>query len=171
MNELNNSKARMKSLNDVMEQKNRIMTIRYKGADRWLKVAIKIADFYSFNIVRQFELENEFKTFAHIKRSHAVRSYMQDTSLDIIRNLKPWKKHGLYAYDDHGNKITPYSLYFGIDTRLFRKDGVACGRCYFHYLNALRPVFLPDGTHYREPQLSNVSCSYKNGVICDFYRE
>jgi hypothetical protein len=104
------------------------------------------------------------------KFSHAVRSYMPDTSIDAIHSLEPWEKKGLYV-EINGEKITPKYLWFGIDTRLFREDGIACGHCYYHYNNALHPVYLPDGTRYREPQLSNVSADYKDGIVCDFYRE
>lgn len=68
-------------------------------------------------------------------------------------------------------KITPSTLYFGCDTRLFREDGQACGYCYYHYMYALRPVYLPDGTHYREPRFANVCARYKDGIVCDFYHE
>ena len=171
MNELNNSNVRMKSYDDVTNQLARMQKIHYPGANRWMEKARQIAEFYTDNITRQFELENEFTEYAHIKRSYAVRSFMYDTPREVIRSLKPFKKNGLYIVEDDGSKTTPSSIYFGIDTRLFRKDGVACGGAYFHYKCALYPVFLPDGTRYREPRFANVSCRYKNGELYDFYRE
>lgn len=146
------------------------MQMEYSG-NCHMKKAYKIAEFFCNNITTQFQIERK-SIRVHEKRSHAVRSFMDDSSLDFIRNLKPIKVDGLYAFDDYGKKITPHTIFFGIDTRLFRPiDGEACGYAYFHYLNALRPVFMPDGRHYREPYFCNVCGKYKDGFISDFYRE
>ena len=144
--------------------------IHYAGASRWMKKAYPIAEFYLNNISQQFELERGHETWEHIKRSYAVRSYMPDSSREFIQSLQPWEKKSLYV-EINGKKVTPTSLYFGIDTRLFRPDGSRCGGAYYHYGCALHPVFLPNGKRYREPQLSNVCADYKNGIVCNFYRE
>lgn len=93
---------------------------------------------------------------------------LPDTTRAEIETQQSIKVEGLYAFDDVVNKITPWCIYFGID---FWQNGCEGGYAYFHYLNALRPVYLPDGTHYRVPHLRNVCAKYKNGVLTDFYRE
>ena len=170
---------KMKSANDVWKQALKCNDLynpfdNTKKGTSWLKVMWKIYDFYSQNIFRQIELnhpkENPEKYYNE-KFSYSVRTYMPDTSLEVIHSLKPWKKEGLYCVMDDGEIVVPTRIYFGIDTRLFRKDGNPCGRAYYHYCCALHPVLLPDGTQYREPNLSNVCCSYKDGLLYNFYRE
>ena len=163
-----------KSLNDVMKQLTRIQATYHNGY--WVKVAYEIAQHYIDQIETTQKVWGEYRKLSesglvHKKYEHAVRSFMPDSSLEFIRSLQPWEKKGLYVEID-GEKITPTRLYFGCDTRLFRPDGGSpCGGCYWFYGCALHPVFLPDGTHYREPKLANVCASYKNGIVCDFYRE
>lgn len=166
-------KPKEKSHNDVMDQLTRMQLVY--GGNHHMKTAYKIAEYYCNNITEQFRLEgvDVIKTnICHEKRSHAVRSYMPDSSREFIASLQPKKIEGLYAFDDNGNKIVPTRIYFGIDTRLFRpEDGVACGRAYYFYGCALRPVFLPNGKRFRMKNWSNICCRYKNGILSDFYRE
>lgn len=172
-------KQKMKSYDDVYNQSMRCHNL-YNNFDNtkkgtiWLKKMWEITDFYMNNIAKQVSIDypND-KPRKHDKEkfSYAVRSFMYDTDLKTIRSLQPFRLDGLYIIDDNGNKITPRDLWFGIDTRLFRPDdGEACGYCYYHYNAALYPVYL-DGKRYRRPEWCNVSADYKDGVICNFYRQ
>lgn len=105
------------------------------------------------------------------KLPHEYRSFMPDTSLEKIADLKPRKVKGLFFFDREGNKLTPINFYFGCDTRLWREDGETCGRCFTHYDNALLPVYLPDGARFIWQPLANVSCRYKDGTIYDYHRQ
>ena len=96
-----------------------------------------------------------------------------DTPLNVIKALEPMKIEGLYAYDRQGNKVTPYRIYFGINMRELtgNPNETTNGTAYFHYDNALRPVFKADCSRLVLSHLSNVCCSYDNGILHDWYRE
>ena len=104
----------------------------------------------------------------YTKETCFEKENLPDTTWEKLKAQQPIKVEGLYAFDDEGNKITPWCVYFSID---FWQNGCVGGDACYHYLNALRPVYLPDGTRYRVPHLRNVCARYKNGVLNDFYIE
>ena len=104
----------------------------------------------------------------YTKETCFEKENLPDTTWEELKEQQPIKVDGLYAFDDEGNKITPRCVYLGID---FWQNGCVGGNACYYYLNALRPVYLPDGTRYRMPHLRNVCARYKNGVLNDFYIE
>lgn len=90
-----------------------------------------------------------------------------DTSLEDIRNMKPYKERGLWA-EYCGERITPSVIYFGSDLRFLIENSKGNGYAYYPYGNALRPVYLSDGTHFRNPELANVSCDYDGVNLTNF---
>ena len=163
-----------KSFNDVERQMHRIMANNPNCSVNWLREMFRIVEHYEKNITVQISINHSsnvnHEDYHDEKFGYEVRSFMYDSTRDFISTLRPWKNDGLYCIIN-GEKVTPTSLYFGCDTRLFREDGNACGFCYWHYACALHPVFLQNGKRYREPKLANVCAYYKDGKVFDFYRE
>ena len=97
---------------------------------------------------------------------------VQDTPLEVIQNYPKMKVDGLYYIDNDGKKATPHNIYFGCDCRLAHNDETEVhGRAYEAGGYCLSPIFLPDGTRFRNADLCNVSARYKDGVISGYYRE
>ena len=182
---------KFKSANDVFKQMMRIEELyathdNTKKETPWLRVAVKIGKHYMDEIARHIELCKQYGNYSFsknaskekdpdcIKFAYVIRSYMQDTSREEIARIAPFMVEGLYFIDDDGNKITPHSLYFGCDARFWRDDPEHAqpnGYCYCHYLNALRPVMLPNGKRFIKREWANVNCRYANGLLYGFYRE
>lgn len=181
---------KFKSANDVFNQMARIRENyatfdNTKKENPWLYVASRIADHYLDEIARHIELCKKYGNYSfsknaskehdphRIKFAHVIRSYVEDTSREEIAKIEPYYCVGLYFIDDDGNKVTPHSLYFGCDSRLFHEptDAYTNGKCYCHYDNALHPVMLPNGKRYIRRDWANVTCRYKDGRLYDFYRE
>lgn len=181
---------KFKSEQDVFKQKIRIMetygTPNTEPSNPWLRIANKISDHYLNMIARHVDMFKPGEEFTfctqymkgtescRIKFAHVVRSYMPDTSREEIAKISPFTVEGLYVVLDNGERMTPYSLYFGCDARFWRDDPEHAqpnGYCYFHYLNALRPVMLPNGKRFIRREWANVSCRYANGLLYDFHRE
>ena len=109
-------------------------------------------------------------------KCNACKLRVQDTPYEVYHNYPPIHVEGLYYLDDNDNKVTPFSIYFSPDLRIWFWDKTETyGRAYTMYGGAhgttLAPVYLPDGTQYRNEDLVCVSAYYKNGVISDFYHE
>ena len=134
------------------------------GDNPHFEKAKEVARYY-LEMIATFDLGDRDERLAY-----EYRSFVYDTSRDVIATLQPRKIAGLWFYY-HGEKVTPHNLYFGTDTRLMHEHGEMCGRCFTHYDNALRPVYLPNGKRFTWYPLANVSCRYKDGVIRDYYRE
>lgn len=183
---------KFKSANDVFKQMMRIEELyathdNTKKETPWLRVAVKIGNHYMDEIARHIDLcetEEQLRRWSdpaqkekdpeRIRFAYVIRSFMRDTSREEIARISPFMVEGLYFIDDDGNKITPHSLYFGCDARFWRDDPEHAqpnGYCYCHYLNALRPVMLPNGKRYIRREWANVNCRYANGLLYDFYRE
>lgn len=96
-----------------------------------------------------------------------ITNYHPDSTQEFIDGLKPIKVKGLYAYDDNGNKLIPKRIYFGIDTRLWSKNGQPCGNAYYHYDCALRIVYKKAGMFHIEG-LANVICDYDGTWLRNF---
>lgn len=116
----------------------------------------------NFDVLNKIVANNHEKMLENFEKEN-----LPDTTYDECHAQEPIKVEGLYAFDDEGNKIAPWRVYFGID---FWQNACVGGNAYYHYLNALRPVYLPDGTRYRLPNLRNVQARYKDGVLCEFER-
>lgn len=96
---------------------------------------------------------------------------VQDLTYEQIAALQPIVAPGLWFWYN-GEKRTPLGLYFSSDLREWWNDPEHYeGRLYTAFDNALRPVFNPDGTQFERRGLACVSARYKNGEICDFYKE
>lgn len=94
-----------------------------------------------------------------------------DLTHEQIAELKPIEAPGLY-FMYGGEKRTPRRVYFSSDLRDWWNDPREYeGRLFTHFDNALRPVFNPDGTQFERRGLGCVCASYKDGRICDFYKE
>lgn len=153
---------RMKSLEMIDEQ---YASIKQNFPNsHLLPKANKIAEYYKSNI--SFFIQSNIERY-----DYATRSFVFDTPLDVIVSLPTKEVKGLYAYDDDGNKIIPTEIYFGSDTRLCRDNGVKCGKAYYHYNHALRPVYLPDGTRFHIDGLANVCCQYKDNIVFGWSKE
>lgn len=150
-----------KSYNDVMRQLDNIRE-QYNGSEHYSR-ALDIAVYYMARL-------DGYAEDAEEKLGYEYRSFVPDTDRSIIKSLAPRKVDGLW-FDYNGEKLTPINLYFGCDTRLFRSDGMPCGRCYTHYDNALHPVCLPNGDWFIWYPLANVNAHYKDGQIYDYYRQ
>ncbi len=99
-------------------------------------------------------------------------NYVQDTPFEVIRNYPNMKVSGLYYIDDDGDKIqvaNHSNIYFGSDMRWRYENGVH-GLAYVYTRCALYPVYLPDGSRFRNADLCSVSARYKDGVIYDYGR-
>lgn len=182
---------KFKSANDVFKQMVRIRENyatfdNTKKENPWLFVASKITNHYLDEIARHIELCKKYGNYSFssnaskesnphsIKFAWVVRSFMEDTSREEIARISPFMVEGLYVELDNGERMTPYNLYFGCDARFWRDDPEHAqpnGYCYFHYLNALHPVMLPNGKRFIKREWANVSCRYANGLLYDFYRE
>lgn len=96
---------------------------------------------------------------------------MQDLTHEQIAALQPIAAPGLWFWYN-GEKRTPLGLYFSSDLRDWWNDPREYGgQLYTHFDNALRPVFNPDGTRFERRGLACVCARYRDGVICDFYKE
>lgn len=151
-----------KSYNDVMRQLDNIRE-QYSDSEHYSR-ALDIAVYYMTRLDGWTEDMDE-------KLGYEYRSFVPDTNRAIIKSLEPRKIAGLW-FDYNGEKLTPHNLYFGCDTRLIRSDvDGKCGKCFTHYDNALRPVYLPNGERFVWYPLANVNCRYKNGMLYDYYRQ
>lgn len=96
---------------------------------------------------------------------------VQDLTHEQIATLKPIKAPGLW-FNYNGERRTPNGLYFSSDLREWWDNPEEYdGQLYTYFDNALRPVFNPDGTRFVRRGIASVCARYKNGVICDFYKE
>lgn len=151
-----------KSYNDVMRQLDNIRE-QYNGSEHYSR-ALDIAVYYMARLDGYAEDMEE-------KLGYEYRSFVPDTDRAIIKSLEPRKIDGLW-FDYNGKKLTPHNLYFGCDTRLIHfNGGETCGKCFTHYDNALRPVYLANGERFIWYPLANVNCYYKNGMLYDFHRQ
>ena len=154
----------------------------YNDEELWIErsyenggiIWLDLKEEYSFDKITVGLEELDCKQLNHIIKNNYQKMLanfekenLPDTTYEERKAQQPIKVEGLYAFDDEGNKITPCCVYFGID---FWQNGCVGGNAYYHYLNALRPVYLPDGTRYRVPHLRNVQARYKDGVLCEFER-
>lgn len=96
---------------------------------------------------------------------------VQDSTREQIAALRPIAAPGLWFWYN-GEKRTPLGLYFSSDLREWWNDPREYdGRLFTHFDNALRPVFNPDGTQFERRGVANVCARYRDGKICDFYKE
>lgn len=100
--------------------------------------------------------------------------YMSDSTMQVIevQNNNPIKVEGLWFSDDNGEKRTPNRVWFGFHFKRYDLNRQNYGgMAYCHYNNALRPVYDRYEQWYRQPQLRDVVCGYKDNVLCNFRRE
>lgn len=96
---------------------------------------------------------------------------IEDLTRDQIAQLEPIEAPGLW-FDYNGERRTPYGLYFSSDLRAWWNNPEEYeGRLYTHFDNALRPVYGPDGEQFERRGIACVCARYKDGRICDFYKE
>lgn len=100
--------------------------------------------------------------------------HLADTTSAECANTLPIHIHGGLYFLYNGEKRIPRSLYFSSDLREWWDDPEEYGgRCYTHFDNALRPVYMMNGKQYEERELRAVCATYNSDthIINNFHKE